>query len=126
MLRGPGPVVAPGAYDAMSDGYRDLAVAADIVKGRHVADGVSLDVNPASRQALAQLIGDGRLSALVAAGARLHPPGCTGCIGMGQAPATGRRSLRTVPRNFPGRSGGGATRCTCAARRRPPPPPSPV
>ncbi|MEV8557879.1 aconitase family protein [Streptomyces sp. NPDC051917] len=34
-------------------------------------------------------------------------PGCNGCIGMGQAPATGRRSLRTVPRNFPGRSGGG-------------------
>src|SRR5205823_13659260 len=28
-----------------------------------------------------------------------------GCIGMGQAPATGRNSLRTVPRNFPGRSG---------------------
>ncbi|MFW6206294.1 MAG: aconitase family protein, partial [Gemmatimonadota bacterium] len=31
--------------------------------------------------------------------------GCNGCIGMGQAPATGRNSLRTVPRNFPGRSG---------------------
>ncbi|MDN5865655.1 MAG: aconitase family protein, partial [Gammaproteobacteria bacterium] len=31
--------------------------------------------------------------------------GCNGCIGMGQAPATGRISLRTVPRNFPGRSG---------------------
>ena len=28
-----------------------------------------------------------------------------GCIGMGQAPAIGRNSLRTVPRNFPGRSG---------------------
>ena len=28
-----------------------------------------------------------------------------GCIGMGQAPATDRISLRTVPRNFPGRSG---------------------
>jgi len=28
-----------------------------------------------------------------------------GCIGMGQAPATGRNSLRTMPRNFPGRSG---------------------
>ena len=28
-----------------------------------------------------------------------------GCIGMGQAPASGRNSLRTMPRNFPGRSG---------------------
>ena len=31
--------------------------------------------------------------------------GCNGCIGMGQAPATNKLSLRTVPRNFPGRSG---------------------
>ncbi len=38
-------------------------------------------------------------------GARIHQAGCNGCIGMGQAPATGRISLRTVPRNFPGRSG---------------------
>src|SRR5699024_2659529 len=36
---------------------------------------------------------------------RLHQAGCNGCIGMGQAPATGRNSLRTTPRNFPGRSG---------------------
>jgi aconitate hydratase len=35
----------------------------------------------------------------------LHQAGCNGCIGMGQAPASGRISLRTVPRNFPGRSG---------------------
>jgi aconitate hydratase len=38
-------------------------------------------------------------------GARIHQAGCMGCIGMGQAPATGRNSLRTMPRNFPGRSG---------------------
>ncbi|MDX1667115.1 MAG: aconitase family protein, partial [Saprospiraceae bacterium] len=31
--------------------------------------------------------------------------GCMGCIGMGQAPAVGKISLRTMPRNFPGRSG---------------------
>ena len=35
----------------------------------------------------------------------MHQAGCNGCIGMGQAPATGRNSLRTTPRNFPGRSG---------------------
>ncbi|WP_332262324.1 aconitase family protein [Streptacidiphilus rugosus] len=42
---------------------------------------------------------------LVAAGARLHQAGCLGCIGMGQAPAARTLSLRTFPRNFPGRSG---------------------
>ncbi len=35
----------------------------------------------------------------------MHEPGCQGCIGMGQAPGTGEVSLRTFPRNFPGRSG---------------------
>jgi aconitate hydratase len=39
------------------------------------------------------------------AGARIHESGCLGCIGMGQAPGTGQVSLRTFPRNFPGRSG---------------------
>jgi aconitate hydratase len=42
---------------------------------------------------------------LIAAGARIHQTGCLGCIGMGQAPASGHNSLRTFPRNFPGRSG---------------------
>jgi len=86
-------------------GYRDFAVVADMVAGRTAAEGVSLDINPTSRQVLRSLIRDGRLDALVAAGARLHQAGCNGCIGMGQAPANDGRSLRTVPRNFPGRSG---------------------
>ncbi|HSN54353.1 MAG TPA: aconitate hydratase [Candidatus Sulfomarinibacteraceae bacterium] len=86
-------------------GYRDLAVAAEIVAGRRVHDRVSFDLNPASRQTLLNLMSDGHISTLVQAGARLHQAGCNGCIGMGQAPATGELSLRTVPRNFPGRSG---------------------
>src|SRR6185312_14073358 len=61
--------------------------------------------NPTSRETLEALIVDGRLAALVGAGARVHQTGCNGCIGMGQAPAVGRNSLRTTPRNFPGRSG---------------------
>ncbi len=86
-------------------GYRDFAVAAEIVKGKRVHDRVSFDVNPTSRQILENLVQDGRLLALIHAGARIHQAGCNGCIGMGQAPATDRISLRTVPRNFPGRSG---------------------
>jgi aconitate hydratase len=86
-------------------GYRDFAVAAEIVKGRRVHPRISFDINPSSRQILVDLIRDGRLSALIEAGARLHQAGCNGCIGMGQAPASDKLSLRTVPRNFPGRSG---------------------
>ena len=86
-------------------GYRDFAIAAEMVKERRVADGVSFDVNPTSRQLLEELMQAGELNYLVHAGARLHQAGCNGCIGMGQAPASGRISLRTVPRNFPGRSG---------------------
>jgi aconitate hydratase len=86
-------------------GYRDFAVAAEIVAGRQVHDRVSFDVNPSSRQILANLAATGVLGKLIAAGARIHQAGCNGCIGMGQAPATESISLRTVPRNFPGRSG---------------------
>lgn len=85
--------------------FRDLAVAAEIVAGRTVDDRVSFDINPASREALGNLARAGHIATLVAAGARLHQAGCNGCPGMGQAPAPGRISLRTVPRNFPGRSG---------------------
>jgi aconitate hydratase len=86
-------------------GYRDFAVAAEIVKGQQVHNRVSLDINPTSRAILGELIRDGHMASLIEAGARLHQAGCNGCIGMGQAPATHKLSLRTVPRNFPGRSG---------------------
>jgi aconitate hydratase len=86
-------------------GYRDFAVAAEIVRGKTVHPRVSFDINPTSRQILENLIRDGYIGPLLHAGARLHQAGCNGCIGMGQAPATDKLSLRTVPRNFPGRSG---------------------
>ena len=86
-------------------GLRDFAVPAMIVDGRRVPPEVSFDVNPTSRQMLQNLTEMGYLGKLYASGARVHQAGCNGCIGMGQAPATGRNSLRTVPRNFPGRTG---------------------
>ncbi|MCB1742720.1 MAG: aconitate hydratase [Gammaproteobacteria bacterium] len=86
-------------------GLRDLAVPALMVRDRQVHPQVSFDVNPTSRQMLECLLETGHLGRLLRAGARLHQAGCNGCIGMGQAPATDRASLRTVPRNFPGRSG---------------------
>ena len=86
-------------------GYRDFAISARMVEGRSVAPHVSFDLNPTSRSMLQDLIREGMLTHLLQAGGRLHQAGCNGCIGMGQAPATGRNSLRTTPRNFPGRSG---------------------
>jgi aconitate hydratase len=86
-------------------GYRDFAISAAIARGRRVNNRVSLDVSPTSRAQLETLVRDGHIGSLIHAGARLHQAGCNGCIGMGQAPATHELSLRTVPRNFPGRSG---------------------
>lgn len=86
-------------------GYRDFAVAAEIVKDKQSHERVSLDINPSSRQIYENLIRDGHMLNLVAAGARIHQAGCNGCIGMGQAPASEEISLRTVPRNFQDRSG---------------------
>jgi aconitate hydratase len=86
-------------------GLRDYAIVAAILAGRQTADTVSFDVNPSSREIFSDLTRMGATFDLIAAGARIHQAGCMGCIGIGQAPATGRNSLRTFPRNFPGRSG---------------------
>ncbi|MBO0877386.1 MAG: aconitate hydratase, partial [Pseudonocardia sp.] len=86
-------------------GLRDFAVVAAMVTGRQTNHAVSFDVNPTSRQILRDLTDMGATAELIAAGARIHQAGCLGCIGMGQAPAVGQNSLRTFPRNFPGRSG---------------------
>lgn len=86
-------------------GLRDFAIAAAMVAGRQTSSGVSFDVNPTSREILTDLTKMGATTQLVIGGARIHQAGCMGCIGMGQAPATGHNSLRTMPRNFPGRSG---------------------
>lgn len=85
--------------------YRDLMVVAQALAGRQVHPRVSLEINPGSRQVLENVARAGGLLTLLQAGARIFQPGCLGCIGMGQAPATDTVSLRTFPRNFPGRSG---------------------
>lgn len=90
---------------SVNSSYRDLMVAAKILEGRHVHPTVSFHVNPGSRQVLENVASQNGMLAFLKAGTRVHEPGCLGCIGMGQAPGTGEVSLRTFPRNFPGRSG---------------------
>lgn len=99
------PVAQVVIGSSANPGLRDFAIAAAMVRGRQTAPEVSFDVNPTSREILTDLTEMGATTELVINGARIHQAGCMGCIGMGQAPATGRNSLRTMPRNFPGRSG---------------------
>lgn len=90
---------------SVNSSFRDLMVAAKMLEGRRVHPDTSFHVNPGSRQVLENVYQAGGLLAFLTSGTRVHEPGCQGCIGMGQAPATGEVSLRTFPRNFPGRSG---------------------
>ncbi|MCH9613706.1 MAG: 3-isopropylmalate dehydratase large subunit [Chlamydiia bacterium] len=99
------PVFQTMIGSSANPGLRDFAVPAMIMEGKMAQPQVSLDINPSSRQILDNITNSGHLAMLVRSGARIHQAGCNGCIGIGQAPATDKISLRTVPRNFPGRSG---------------------
>ncbi|HEX7009137.1 MAG TPA: aconitate hydratase [Phycisphaeraceae bacterium] len=99
------PIYQSYVGSSANPGYSDFAIAAQIVQGRRIHPRVSFDISPTSRQILENLVADGHLIELIHAGARIHQAGCNGCIGMGQAPASNAISLRTVPRNFPSRSG---------------------
>ncbi len=85
--------------------FADLTAAANILRGKTVADSVSLTVTPGSRKVLTALTESGALKLLLDAGARLLECACGPCIGMGQSPNSGGVSLRTFNRNFKGRSG---------------------
>lgn len=85
--------------------WLDLMKVAAIVKGKTVAENVSLVIAPGSKQVLTMLAENGALADLLNAGARVLECGCGPCIGMGQAPSTDAVSLRTFNRNFFGRSG---------------------
>jgi len=85
--------------------YRDLTIAARILKGKKVHPDVSLVISPGSKQVLTKLSMSGALKDLIDCGARILECGCGPCIGMGQAPETNGVSLRTFNRNFEGRCG---------------------
>ena len=85
--------------------YFDLVAVAKIVKGKKVHPDVSLVVAPGSKQVLEMIARNGALADLVRAGARILEAACGPCIGMGQVPPSHAISIRTINRNFPGRSG---------------------
>ena len=83
----------------------DMLKVAALLKGKKIADSVSLSISPGSRQVLTMLSESGALSAIIDSGARLLECACGPCIGMGFSPNSAGISLRTFNRNFLGRSG---------------------
>ncbi len=90
---------------SVNSGYEDLAIPAAIVKQAVVAPNLDMTVSPGSRQILRAITDSGVLADYIVSGARLLEPACGPCVGMGQAPPEKAPSVRTMNRNFPGRSG---------------------
>jgi 3-isopropylmalate/(R)-2-methylmalate dehydratase large subunit len=84
----------------------DLAAAAKVIKGRHVAKGSRFIVIPASSKIYLEALRAGYIETFIEAGAMVESPGCGPCMGnhMG-VPATGEVSISTANRNFQGRMG---------------------
>ncbi|MBX6389359.1 MAG: 3-isopropylmalate dehydratase large subunit [Frankia sp.] len=86
----------------------DLRAAAEILRGRKVADGVRVLVVPGSMQVKAEAEAEGLDEVFRGAGAEWRSAGCSMCLGMN--PDTlrpGERSASTSNRNFEGRQGQG-------------------
>ncbi|MEM5386661.1 aconitase/3-isopropylmalate dehydratase large subunit family protein [Paraburkholderia phymatum] len=102
-----GDVAIQHAYigSCASGSLAELRMAAALVKGRKVRDGVQLLVIPATRRVHEQAMAEGVLGTLMAAGAQIAPSTCGPCFG-GLAPlAAGEVRISTSTRNDPGRMG---------------------
>lgn len=84
----------------------DMRMAASIMRGRHVADGVRAIVIPATQEVYLQCIREGLTEVFIEAGAAVSTPTCGPCLGghMGVL-AAGERAVATTNRNFVGRMG---------------------
>ncbi len=85
--------------------YEDLAISAAVLDGHHLPPTTVGTVSPGSRQILTTITTSGILEKLERSGVRILEPACGPCVGIGQAPPTGKASVRTFNRNFKGRSG---------------------
>ncbi|MBI3377982.1 MAG: aconitate hydratase [Nitrospirae bacterium] len=85
--------------------YQSLKAVATILKGKTVSEGVTLLINPGSKQVYEMISREGLIADMISSGARMLEASCGPCIGMGGAPGSGQISVRSYNRNFQGRSG---------------------
>lgn len=84
----------------------DIAAAAGILKGKHIAPYTRLIIVPASNEVLSECISKGYIQDLMAAGATISAPGCAACLGVHEGIlAPGEVCITSTNRNFPGRMG---------------------
>ncbi|NTW28667.1 MAG: 3-isopropylmalate dehydratase large subunit [Coriobacteriia bacterium] len=102
-----GTPIAQGFIGTCTNGrLEDLGIAAGILKGRKVKDGVRLIVAPASKRIFLDAMAAGYIQTLVEAGAAVVTPGCGPCVGTHNGvPSDGENVISTANRNFKGRMG---------------------
>ena len=87
-------------------GFENLTDAADILRGGSIGNGeFSLSIYPASQPVYMELLRNGSIADLAAAGATIRTAFCGPCFGAGDVPANKGLSIRHSTRNFPNREG---------------------
>jgi len=87
----------------------DLRIAADVLRGKHIAGHVTMYVVPGSEAVLKQAQLEGLDKVFEAAGAVFRKPGCSMCLGMNDDKVpSGKRCISSSNRNFVGRQGPGS------------------
>jgi 3-isopropylmalate/(R)-2-methylmalate dehydratase large subunit len=88
--------------------FEDLAAAAAVLRGRHVAPGVVLKIVPATRRVWRRALDEGLIALFLEAGALIGNPGCAGCAeGQIGQNGPGEVTVSTGNRNFAGKQGKG-------------------
>jgi 3-isopropylmalate/(R)-2-methylmalate dehydratase large subunit len=83
----------------------DMRAAAAILRGRHLADGVTMYITPGSREVYGSAAREGLLAIFADAGATVLAPGCTTCWGYQGQMADGEVCISTNQYNYAGRNG---------------------
>ncbi len=87
----------------------DLRAAAEVLRGKHIARGITMLVVPGSQDIKRQAESEGLDRVFLEAGAEWRESGCSMCLGMnGDLVGRGEYSVSTSNRNFEGRQGSGA------------------
>lgn len=87
-------------------GFENICAAADIIKGKSIgAEAFTFSVYPASTPIYMELVKNGAVADLIAAGTIVKTAFCGPCFGAGDTPANNALSIRHSTRNFPNREG---------------------